>query len=290
MSILLTANGQYPGTALRGKERFHKLYHYTSFESFVKIWLTQKLKFNSVKGTNDILESMLTVSAQSFELSPMMYAYLEIRPRYKQISFTMDYDSYYKGCMSPCMWGYYSKKDNGVCIELDYEHLQFPREAIHGPIVYKKEVELTDTPPNSVTTINQLHEYFNQNAKSQFLTKQICWKGENEYRVICFDGEFLDISRAINNVYVSTYNSQVCEYVEKIVDEKVPVKYLHYISGKDNVAIPVMTDTRVVRTQFEKAKQNPNNAITKISDQARQFYESHRNDPNYPLILQSFVL
>lgn len=39
---------QYPGRELTLDERKQRLYHYTSFNSFVRIWLTQTLKFGVV--------------------------------------------------------------------------------------------------------------------------------------------------------------------------------------------------------------------------------------------------
>ena len=49
-----TLNGEFPGKRLKGAKRYEKLYHYTSFESFVKIWLNKTLRFSPVTGVNDI--------------------------------------------------------------------------------------------------------------------------------------------------------------------------------------------------------------------------------------------
>ena len=46
----------YPGRKLEGKAKFEKLYHYTSFDTFVKIWLSQKLRYGKVQNVNDIQE------------------------------------------------------------------------------------------------------------------------------------------------------------------------------------------------------------------------------------------
>ena len=43
-------NNKINGEKLTGKNRFKKLYHYTSFDSFVRIWCTQSLKFGEVMG------------------------------------------------------------------------------------------------------------------------------------------------------------------------------------------------------------------------------------------------
>lgn len=282
----MTANGEYPGHKLKGKERYAKLYHYTSFEAFVKIWLSKSLKFCNVKNMNDVLESTLTPSMSLFWQAPLAYAYLDIRPRFRQISFTMDYDSYIKGCMSPVMWGTYADKKNGVCIELDYDKLKFPKGVIKGPVVYKEFVDLYKEIPPEVCTVNQLKQFIIKNKRKEFLTKQLSWKGENEYRVLLFDGDYLDISNAINAVHVISYSSDVCHFVEQLVKDEIPVKYLHYTSS-NNKALPVMTVAKNVRKQMDNAKTNPNNALAGLSEKARLIYDEHKNNPDYPLVLTS---
>lgn len=44
----------YPGKPLAGMEKYKKLYHFTSFDTFVRIWLSKKLKFGSMLEVNDI--------------------------------------------------------------------------------------------------------------------------------------------------------------------------------------------------------------------------------------------
>lgn len=284
--ITYTANGVFPGHKLRGKERYAKLYHYTSFDSFVKIWLSKSLKFSNVKNMNDVLESTLNPSTSQFWQAPLAYAYLDIRPRFRQISLTMDYDSYMKGCMSPVMWGTYADKKNGVCIELDYDKIKFPKDVIKGPVVYKEFVDIYKEIPSEVQTINQLKQFIVKNKKKEFLTKQMSWKGENEYRILKFDGDYLDITGAISAVHVVSYNSDECLFVEKLVNNEVPVKYLHYVSN-NNRALPVMTDTQSSRKEMENAKNIPQNALVKLTEKARAIYDSHKADPDFPLVLTS---
>lgn len=63
----------------------------------------------------------------------VMQKFRELRLKYKQISLTMDYDSYLWGCMSTQMWAYYADKSQGVCIGLDYDKLVFPSNSFHAP-------------------------------------------------------------------------------------------------------------------------------------------------------------
>lgn len=289
MKHVYNANGKFPGTKLKGKERYSKLYHYTSFESFVKIWLSKQLKFCSVKDVNDVIESALRTQAANFSQAALMKAYLDIRPQFKQISLTMDYDSYMKGCMSPCMWGYYADKKKGVCIELNYDKLNFPKDVLKGAVVYKELTKDATIIPTEVKTINQLISFIRHNSKEEFFTKHNSWKGENEYRIISRDNDFLDIGNAIEAVHLTSYDSEECLFVEKLVDGAVPVRYLHYISSNGYI-LPVMTNTSHIRKQFEDAKNNPDNVLLKIQKQVDDFYQKHKDCYDLPLIMESFVL
>lgn len=53
---ILNSNGRFSGHKLSLKEKKQKLYHYTSFETFVKIWLTKQLRFSAPEGVNDMME------------------------------------------------------------------------------------------------------------------------------------------------------------------------------------------------------------------------------------------
>jgi len=246
-----TVNGEYPGHRLPLTEKLAHLYHYTSFDSFVKIWLSQRLLFSPLSKMNDVQEKSVRCASSSPNSIPILLAYDEIRRKYKQISFTMDYDSYFKGCMSTIMWGHYADKCNGVCIEFDASKLSFPEGALFGPIHYKKVLEHNTPIPSSVKAVGDIDKYIRRNAKRILFTKQSGWKEENEYRVVSADDEFLDVSGAITAVYLTSFKSTECLLTEKLVNETVPVKFLNYIGASDNLSLPVLTDTRKIRKQLE---------------------------------------
>ena len=246
-----TVNGEYPGHRLPLTEKLAHLYHYTSFDSFVKIWLSQRLLFSPLSKMNDVQEKSVRCASSSPNSIPILLAYDEIRRKYKQISFTMDYDSYFKGCMSTIMWGHYADKCNGVCIEFDASKLSFPKGALFGPIHYKKVLEHNTPIPSSVKAVGDIDKYIRRNAKRILFTKQSGWREENEYRVVSADDEFLDVTGAITAVYLTSFKSTECLLTEKLVNETVPVKFLNYISASDNLSLPVLTDTRKIRKQLE---------------------------------------
>lgn len=246
-----TVNGDYPGHRLPLTEKLAHLYHYTSFDSFVKIWLSQRLLFSPLSKMNDVQEKSVRCASSSPNSIPILLAYDEIRRKYKQISFTMDYDSYFKGCMSTIMWGHYADKCNGVCIEFDASKLSFPKGALFGPIHYKKVLEHNTPIPSSVKAVGDIDKYIRRNAKRILFTKQSGWREENEYRVVSADDEFLDVTGAITAVYLTSFKSTECLLTEKLVNETVPVKFLNYIGASDNLSLPVLTDTRKIRKQLE---------------------------------------
>ena len=103
-----------------------KLYHYTSLESFWKIWVTKELLFASsnVPSNNDYFERNKSLYFDSNEgykyiSEVLMNSSKKRTPNplnlYRQISFTMDYsiDKYgfeTLGCLSPMMWGQYADR------------------------------------------------------------------------------------------------------------------------------------------------------------------------------------
>ena len=283
-----TAIGRYPGDKLKGKERYKKLYHYTSFDTFVKIWLSKKLRYSPVTNVNDIQEAETSASVPHPNLMAIIYAYHDVRKKYKQISFTMDFDSYIKGCMSPMMWGHYADKLKGVCIEIDYEKLNLPKYCYAAPIKYKIILNKSRFIDSGVLTIKQIHKFIKKHKSDIFFTKQKCWEGENEYRIISNQDEYLDISNAITAVYLTSCDSTECLLTEQLVGDNVPVRFLHYIEGVGNKALPMISDTNECRIQKESAKTNPENVMVDWSKKAMDFYEQHKTDEDFDLSMHIF--
>ncbi len=285
--ITITSNGKFPGDKLKRDERFAKLYHYTSFDTFVKIWLTKQLKFGIISTVNDIQETTKGISCDLIQQTALICAYQDIRISYKQISLTMDYDSYYKGCMSPMMWGHYADKRKGVCIELDYNKLCFSRNTIKGIVNYKKLLNKSTKIPPEAKTGKCIKTFIQKNAKEIFFTKQSSWRGENEFRIVSSDSDYLDISNAISTIYLTSNDSQECLLTEKLVDGIIPVKHIHYIESRFK-AIPVITDTKSSREQMENAKKSEDNALMIIYQQAKEKYDSLKHDENASLLIDTY--
>lgn len=285
--IINTVNGKYPGSRLIGKNRYKRLYHYTSFDTFVKIWLTKQLRFGTVTSMNDIQEAYIGSSIVNLQQVPLGQAYYDVRTSFKQISLTMDYNTYLMGCMSPMMWGLYADKRKGVCLELDYDKIEFPKDCIKGIVKYKNVLKKNAEIPTEAKSINDIRKYIIKNRNEQFFTKQTSWKGENEYRVLSSNAEFLDIADSITSVYLTSYDSLECILVEKLVNNELPVRCLRFIDS-GNIAIPIISDAKVVREQVESAKNDTDNTLVKMQAQALNHYEKLKNDPNADLTKREY--
>ena len=273
---------------LYGKEKYSKLYHTTSLNSFMLIWAKKRLKFAPLTGVNDIKEQSLLISHQSPQLLPMLYAMQDIRKAYKQISFTMDFNSLIKGYASPLIWGVYGDKNNGVCIELDYEKLRLPKNCFNDIVEYKDKLINRIEIPKDVVTINGLKAFIREHQKDLFFVKEKCWEYENEYRIISDTDEYLDISNAITAVYVANIDGLAFDIVDELL-KNTDVKF-EYVHVDDKIGILCSSDARKYKNQFISTLNNPKNCLLPISNQAKEYYESLKNNPDADLTKINYKL
>lgn len=283
MNKIYTSHGEYPGQKLVGSERYKKLYHFTSFDSFVRIWLSQKLLFGNIQRVNDLQESDFIITATNPQHLAVMQKFRELRLNYKQISLTMDYDSYLWGCMSTQMWAYYAEKSHGVCIELDFEKLKIPATCVHAPVRYKKYTNevLLD---HNISTTQDIRRFIIKHKSQIFFTKQFSWKGENEYRIVSDSDEALNISEAISCIYVTKTDTVIFELLEKLVGKDFPIKRLKFLSRK-GLSIPVLTDARKDRIEHDKMSNEINQLY--ISEQVSEIIEKCRDDEKKSLLMET---
>lgn len=266
-----------------------RLYHYTSFESFVKIWLSKELLFSDVRKVNDLIEKTIRWNFVNMQHLPLMGAIEDGRYSYKQISLTMDFPDNIKGCLSSLMWGYYSDKTNGVCIEFESDKLQFPEDCLYSEVTYEEKVKTSIDVPPDLKTRNDVEKWLRQNSKLFFFTKQFSWKQENEFRIVANKSRSLSIANAIENVYVAKANSDTAKFVIELVNGTVPVFALSYRDRNTGIAYPGIVNAIEQRNIAENALKNKDNFLNNIRDQALSFYELHKNDWDFPLILKEYL-
>ena len=135
-----------------------KLYHYTSIDSFKKIWESKSLKFCVSKTTNDSFErnKSLRLTKNSFlslkdggAIESFFNSVFREIDSYKQISLTKNYKTL-KGYASPMMWGQYARRKtryntwkDGVCIELESSRIERPTDSFfEGEVTYEEIVPM----------------------------------------------------------------------------------------------------------------------------------------------------
>lgn len=279
----------HPGHKLIGKQRYQRLYHYTSYDKFLKIFNCKRLKFGEVVNMNDIIEANKRMHSKNMCQMPLLFALKEALMSYKQISFTMDYDSLIKGCMSNSMWYHYGNKGNGVCIEVDFEKLKMlmPQKAKSGVVSYKYLMKDSILLPSSAKTISDVEAFVKQNIRKMFFYKTNEWKYENEYRIICQNEDYLNIEGAITAVYFTSCDCENVKATEEIVNGMFPVRYINYYSECDDIT-PIDDSTISMRTKYENIDANHKNEKTWMQ-QAEEFYKNNKSDKNKSLIMDHFI-
>lgn len=173
------------------------LYHYTTFESMVKILASEKLLFSDFRRLNDINESFGPTIIYSGFSDSKVAEFEKVLNNYKQISFTMD-EGKHKGFNIPAMWGHYAARGNGVCLVLDYSKV---KEYIKSTeYLYAKEVEYSVPNFNDISYYEHygvsFEDFIIRSKDDLFFHKTKDWEYEHEYRIIamCDEIKALDIS------------------------------------------------------------------------------------------------
>ncbi len=172
---------------LRGMNPFmvysgNHVFHFTKFESALRIVATQSLKFGRFENMNDIAEvkkdvyGMIPADTISKELS-----------NYQSISLTLDNLSH-RGFYIDPLWGHYAQGGNGVCFVFDKDKLsqkvieQFGEKAKIAPINYLSNFS------NAIFTEGDskkaVEKYIEDHLEDIFFTKSLDWEYEQELRVL----------------------------------------------------------------------------------------------------------
>lgn len=261
-----------------------KLYHYTSFENFVKIWLSERLLLGSIENVNDFLEYKHTLEVNNPCCLPLTESFDDVRKSFRQTSFTLD-DGQIEGFKNPMMWGQYANKAKGVCIEFDFNSLfsyYKDKEGVYDGFV-RYHSKLPKLPQiNKQKTINDIKEYILSNKDAIMFTKFTAWEAENEYRIISDKISEINIENTISAVYLTSCLSEECKFVEKLLkNSNVPVWTLSVTTGM------LFSQIEVVNPQERREKIKESE---RINYQAKEYYQSLKNDSNASLIMGNIKL
>ena len=158
------------------------LFHYTKFESALKIIASGYLKFGDFKNMNDIAEAYREV----FGMADDSIIY-KVLADYQSICLTKDKPTR-RGFSVDSLWGHYAQKGNGVCLVFDKKKLkeqlknQFGRNAKIAKISYVSDH--VGTVFTDGYSEGEVRQYVKGHVKQIFFTKSNDWKYENEIRII----------------------------------------------------------------------------------------------------------
>ena len=222
-------------------EQTDKLYHFTSFDTALKIIESNSLRFGRLTDMNDIHENDKVVFVDTSDSyidnfsSEVLNALYDELYKYRQISFTIDNNKNdKKGFDLHQMWGLYADKGNGVCLVFDKTELVKELNELN---VYHREICYDDT--------EQLDSFIISNSKKSkevvkevekhipdiFFHKRKEWEHEQEYRLLkkCHNAnkeEYIGLGFALKFIILSSklHNKDEVAYFNRVKKAKEMVK------------------------------------------------------------------
>lgn len=183
-------------------QQIDKLYHYTKFDTAIRIILSQSLKFGRLGDMNDVNEAYKRISYAYRSTVKTEDVQKELK-LYRQISLTMD-SSTYQGFDISAMWGHYAEKGKGVCLVFDKQKLLkcLPTDMRSRKVHYKRKFK-----GNVHIDSDNIAKSLKRRRKEFFFTKSSDWKYEQEFRIItkvkdCSDDLYLDFKDSLIAVII----------------------------------------------------------------------------------------
>ena len=166
-----------------------KLYHYTSFESGIKILANHQLRYSRLKGLNDINESYRPVYLKFNDIFPAGKSFEDLEnavQQFRQISFTIDETGNHPGFAIPAMWAHYAQKGNGICLVFSKAKLE-QRLKSSKYVAFQKVHYAQGYDSSLILSQGNMAEYQEKlfaDRENAFFVKTGDWAYEQEYRVI----------------------------------------------------------------------------------------------------------
>ena len=254
-----------------------KLYHYTTFDTAIKILLSQELRFARLARMNDIYESSKHIGICGdaiSNISEITKIFNRAIGCYQQISLTEDKGNK-MGFNIPMMWGHYADKGNGVCIIFDKQQLlkKLQTKDLRGSITYNDDFNNWDiSQKGEILQGSDVVRYLHLNASKLFMTKTEDWEHEQEYRIVrkSRKNQSLSIKGCVLGVLLSEIdrNSQKfndkCKILEKIGAEVMAycnlAGYVSIHNNKEEQIYPDLTGYHLPsQDEIESLKKRTNN-------------------------------
>ena len=236
-------------------EKTEKLYHFTSFDTALKIIESNSLRYGRLNNMNDIHENdkIVFVDANNhptdkFPSDVLDELYDEIY-KYRQISLTADDNEGDKdGFDLHQMWGLYADKGEGVCLIFDKKELEkgFGSATLHDRVSYDKTVDSYYISLSN--TADKVSVEIREHANEIFFHKRREWEHEQEYRLLrrcplATREEYLFLGHALKFVILSSrlHNLDEVLYFKKIKNIKDKIEKTEKARNRGEVGrIPVL--------------------------------------------------
>lgn len=171
------------------------LFHYTKYESFMKILEDLTLLPSSFGNLNDLNEGNVNNMNMNENFMVMYEAEKYINDQCHLLCFSQNYDIQgigQEGTNHPAMWGHYAENSNGVCIVIDKEAFVQKNSGILSSHFYRfedVEYNLFNTPNDDVINYKAktAQEFIKNNWKPLFFLKHKDWENEDEHRLFIMD-------------------------------------------------------------------------------------------------------
>lgn len=239
-------------------EKMEKLYHFTSFDTAIKIIESNRLRFGRLNYMNDIHEFEKNVFIDINKhptnkfLSEVLDTLHEEIYKYRQISLTSDREEGDKeGFDLHQMWGLYADKGEGVCLVFDKKEMEKINESdtiYKGRVQYNKTKELESfLISSSICSVDVLSEIKGR-IHELFFHKRIEWEHEQEFRLMkrCpnpIREEYLFFGQALKFIILSSkfFNIDEVRFFKDIMYIKEKVKKIEEVRAKGNTGkIPIL--------------------------------------------------
>lgn len=214
-------------------ENTDKLYHFTSFDTALKILHSMTLRYGRLVNMNDMYESSKTVYASRPDIENNdFYEMNNALLKYRQLSFSEDEENVREKEVSlgfdlQQMWGNYADNGKGVCLVFDKnEIIKFPADK-QGQIEYTNQLDecVFDSPAVIDRTLLDL-----------LFQKRKEWEQEQEYRIVrkfemIQKEEYVPVQSALKFIIITEYyrNRDDVLHQERInkirlaVENKIPI-------------------------------------------------------------------
>ncbi len=154
------------------------LFHYTKFDSALKIISSRKLLFGDFRNMNDIAESQKEILGDEKTNKELN--------KYRAISLTYD-DRHPRGFEIDSLWGHYADKGNGACLVFDKSKLLTAFDSLQD-FHKNSEIEYVDGSNKAVflesTEERAIAEEIERKYREIFFAKSDDWSIEHEYRLL----------------------------------------------------------------------------------------------------------